>query len=265
MRTGLFASGLPWYRGDWPYRAHHRGVWGGAVRLLFDERLEDAPREVTVMPLRLMVRLAMLAAGAFITMGTAAFAQSAAETEKPVTPPDSYRVVMENDRMRMIELHIKAHSKIEVDTPPNRERFLYMLTDGALVLAAPGKKPYEFALNAGETAVFPPVSPIVENDTDSAVRALMVEIKEGSGRAVAGADRKGRIAGKRGGRAKVAVRSSGKSKAVKSAKPVKMKTAAKPVRPKAAVAKGPKPPLNLSKAASRPAKKVTGKGRGSDG
>jgi hypothetical protein len=237
--------------------------------LIFDERLEDAPREVTVMPLRLMVRLALLAAGAFVAMGTAAFAQAAADAEKPVTPPDSYRVVMENDRMRMIELHIKAHSKIEVDTPPNRERFLYMLTDGALILAAPGKKPYEFALNAGETAVFPPLSPIVENDTNAPVRALLVEFKEGSGRAVASGRAKGKVAVKRGGRAKVAVRSSGKSKPIKSAavkaKPVKAKSVAKPAKPKAAAAKGPKPPLNLSKAASKPARKVTGKSRGNDG
>jgi hypothetical protein len=238
--------------------------------LFFDERLGDAPREVTVMPFRLMVRLALLAAGTFVAMGTAmgtgAFAQTAAEPEKPVTLPDSYRVVMENDRMRMIELHIKAHSKIEVDTPPNRERFLYMLTDGALILAAPGKKPYEFALNAGETAVFPAVSPIVENGTDSAVRALMVEFKEGSGRAVASVGRKGKLVVKRGGRTRVvAVRSTGKPKSVKAAapkpKPMKTKSVAKPAnkpaKPKPAVAKGPKPPLNLSKAASKPARNIT--------
>ena len=104
-------------------------------------------------------------------------ANAQADPEKPVTPPDSYRVVMENDRMRMIEIHIKARSKVNVDSPAGRERFLYMLSDGALVLAPPGKTPYEFALHAGETAVFPAVSPTVENDTDPAVRALMVEIK----------------------------------------------------------------------------------------
>ena len=235
------------------------------------------------MSLHLMARLAPLTAGALIAVSAAgalvgmsamAYAQSTAEPEKPVTPPDSYRVVMENDRMRMIEIHIKAHSKVEVDTPPNRERFLYMLSDGALILAAPGKKPYEFALNAGETAVFPVLSPVVENDTDSAVRALMVEIKQGGGRSLAGGGRKGKFAGKRGMRAKFAARpggkaSSSKSQSTKSAasksKAAKAKHASKAAKPKTA-AKGPKPPLNLSKAATKPAKKkVTGKGRGSDG
>ena len=64
------------------------------------------------------------------------FAPPQARSERPVTPPDSYRVVMENERVRMIEIHIKPHSKVNVDSPPGRERFLYMLSDGALILAA---------------------------------------------------------------------------------------------------------------------------------
>ena len=119
------------------------------------------------------------AAAAFLALAPLALAQtqSTADPDRPVTPPDSYRVVMENERVRIIEIHIKARSKVNVDLPANRDRFLYMLSDGALVLAPPGKKPYEFALQAGETAVFPAVSPTVENDTDLPVRALMVEVK----------------------------------------------------------------------------------------
>src|SRR4051795_10466455 len=136
-----------------------------------------------------LIRRVPLAAGSLVAAASLAAAQP--DPDKPVTPPDSYRVVMENDRMRMIEVHIKAHSKVNVDSPANRERFLYMLSDGALILAPPGKTPYEFALHAGETAVFPAVSPVVENDTNSAVRALMVEIKEPA-RASAGARLKGK-------------------------------------------------------------------------
>jgi hypothetical protein len=100
--------------------------------------------------------------------------------DKPVTPPNATRILMENDRVRMIEFHIKPHSKLNVEAPANRERFLYMLTDGALILAPPGKAPYEFALHAGETVLFPAISPTVENDSDQAVRALMIEIKPGT-------------------------------------------------------------------------------------
>src|SRR5436853_7396680 len=120
-----------------------------------------------------LTRLAPLIASVLLGAMSIAAAQ-----DKPVTPPDSYRVVMENDRVRMIEVHVKPHSKVNVESEAGRERFLYMLSDGALILAPPGKMPYEFAMHAGETAVFPAVSPTVENDTDSAVRALMVEVKQ---------------------------------------------------------------------------------------
>src|SRR4051812_50128637 len=123
-----------------------------------------------------LMRLFSLAAAALVSANS--FAAAQADPERPVTPPDSYRIVMENERVRMIEIHVKPHSKVKVESPPERERFLYMLSDGALILAPPGKTPYEFALHAGETAVFPAVSPVVENDTNSAVRALMVEIKQ---------------------------------------------------------------------------------------
>jgi len=224
---------------------------------------------------RFLIRLALLPAAAFLAFASGAVAQtqSTADPERPVTPPDSYRVVMENERVRIIEVHIKAHSKVNVDSPAGRDRFLYMLSDGALVLAAPGKTPYEFALHAGETAVFPAISPVVENDTDAPVRALMVEIKDG-GRTVASARLKGKYAGRHGARGKFAARSSGgkslaskfsgKSKSVKSAKATSSKTVkvSRSSKPSAAVS-GVKPPLNLSKANAKPTKKA-GRSRGSD-
>lgn len=222
---------------------------------------------------KFLIRLALLPAAAFLAFASGAVAQtqSTADPERPVTPPDSYRVVMENERVRIIEVHIKAHSKVNVDSPAGRDRFLYMLSDGALVLAAPGKTPYEFALHAGETAVFPAISPVVENDTDAPVRALMVEIKDG-GRTVASARLKGKYAGRHGGRGKFAARSSGgksagKARSVRSARAaaVKSKPAAKVSRASkpSAAASGVKPPLNLSKANARPTKKA-GRSRGSD-
>jgi len=108
----------------------------------------------------------------------AAPSPTAEPSEKPVTPPNGIRVLMENDRVRMIEFHIRPRAKVNVEAPANRERFLYMLTDGALILAPPGRAPYEFALHAGETVLFPAVSPTVENDSDQSVRALMIELKQ---------------------------------------------------------------------------------------
>jgi quercetin dioxygenase-like cupin family protein len=190
------------------------------------------------------IRLLPLVAAALAAVTSLASAQ-----DKPVTPPDSYRVVMENERVRMIEVHVKPHSKVNVESPPNRERFLYMLSDGALILAPPGKTPYEFALHAGETAVFPAVSPTVENDTDSAVRALMVEVKQPMRTEVASKTRgKGKYA-KGKSRTRVAAKSAGKTRHASASR-----------KPSADAAKT-KPPLNLSKANAK-SKKVSGKGKG---
>lgn len=213
-----------------------------------------------------LVRLVPLAAGALVAATSLAAAQ--ADPERPVTPPDSYRVVMENDRMRMIEVHIKPHSKVLVDSPANRDRFLYMLTDGALVLAPAGKTPYEFALHAGETAVFPAVSPVVENDTNQAVRALMVEIKQPMrSEAVSKSRGKTRYAGKGKSRTTV-VRVRGNAKQIvvtrspaKSAGRSSTRTTAPRVtRAKTTVSSSAvkaNQPLNLKP------KKITGKSKGS--
>jgi hypothetical protein len=222
-----------------------------------------------------LIRLVPLAAGALVAATSLAAAQP--DPEKPVTPPDSYRVVMENDRVRMIEVHIKAHSKVNVDSPANRERFLYMLSDGALILAPPGKTPYEFALHAGETAVFPAVSPVVENDTNSAVRALMVEVKQPMRTEVASRSRgKTRYAGKGRSRATVVIRSGAKAKQVvvtrtPSKSAVRTKSARTTVGAKGTAVKASAParagkanqPLNLSKANNARPKKISGKSKGS--
>jgi hypothetical protein len=216
-----------------------------------------------------MTRLVALA-GALFGATPIAFAQ---DKDKPVTPPDSYRVVMENDRVRMIEININPHSKINVESQAGRERFLYMLSDGALILAPPGRAPYEFALHAGETAVFPAVSPTVENDTDSAVRALMVEMKEPARSAAVAGKPKGRYFAKGKTRGKP-VASVVRSKPRQVAKGVARgtargvaKAAPKSRKPKAAaVAKrsAAPAPLNLRKAASRPGRNVSGKSRGNN-
>ena len=109
-------------------------------------------------------------------------------------------------------------------------------------------------MHAGETAVFPAVSPIVENDTNSAVRALMVEIKTPMRTSVA-SKASGRTKFSKGkSRGKFAVRSGGKSKQATARKPSAAKSAAKP---------SGSSPLNLSKANAKPAKKISGKSRGS--
>jgi hypothetical protein len=207
-----------------------------------------------------MTRLVALA-GVLFGAAPIALAQ---DKDKPVTPPDSYRIVMENDRVRMIEININPHSKINVDSQSGRERFLYMLTDGALILAPPGKAPYEFALHAGETAVFPAVSPTVENDTNSAVRALLVEMKEPARSAAVAGRGRGQHFAKGKARGKPTVKVAARPKSRQAAKIGNTKS--RRPKPAAAVQTNAGPaPLNLRKAASKPARKISGKNRGKSG
>ena len=227
---------------------------------------------------KFLIRLALLPAAAFLALASSAVAQtqSTADPEKPVTPPDSYRVVMENDRVRMIEIHIKARSKVNVDSPAGRERFLYMLSDGALVLAPPGKTRTSSRCMRARPRCFPAVSPTVENDTDSAVRALMVEIKTPTRERRRAARRQGQIRQGQVARARCgqiqrqaerlgqqverlqrqAERPRGRNR-----KPSRRKAASRRRAP-------PASPMRRSICARpmrKPAKKVTGKSRGSDG
>ena len=84
---------------------------------MFDVRLLSAPREGSIDASIVLTDPACAAArGADrCAASSAAGAAAQADPEKPVTPPDSYRVVMENDRVRMIEIHIKPHSKVNVE------------------------------------------------------------------------------------------------------------------------------------------------------
>jgi len=107
--------------------------------------------------------------------------------------------------------------------------------------------------------VFPAVSPTVANDTDSAVRALMVEVKQPMrSTAVAGKGKaKWRYVGKGKSRTKVAVRSRAGSKQASRGRKPQASAARARSQPSANA------PLNLKKTNVKPARKVTGKNRGS--
>jgi hypothetical protein len=101
----------------------------------------------------------------------------------------------------------------------------------------------------------------VENDTDQAVRALMVEIKTPTRGAASSAGGRTKLA-KGKSRTRVAGKSGGKPSVARAKPKIKQ---AKTRRPEASAPSVTNAPLNLRNANARPAKKVTGKRRGSDG
>jgi hypothetical protein len=63
---------------------------------------------------------------------------------------DTAKTLLQNERVRVMEVSFKPGAKTSAVSQPNR--FLYALTDGALVFAPPGKTPFEFKEGGGRSA-----------------------------------------------------------------------------------------------------------------
>jgi quercetin dioxygenase-like cupin family protein len=89
---------------------------------------------------------------------------------------DNVKVLLENEQVRVMEMRFKPGAKLE--SLSHRNRFVYALTDGALVFTPPGRTAYELSFKAGEALWLPAQTAGTENDTDKEVRALVVDLKE---------------------------------------------------------------------------------------
>ena len=119
-----------------------------------------------------MARRRLLALAIFLALPLAAHAQE----RKP--EPEASKVLLDTERVRVIEMRVKPGAKFELKGHPYQ--FVYMLTDGSLVFSPPGKQPFELMLRAGEVSLLPSQSTATENDSEKEVRAVVVEIKESS-------------------------------------------------------------------------------------
>lgn len=122
-------------------------------------------------------RLAVAVALVIATLGVAAAQDTRA-------PRDVFKQVVDNERVRVFEVQFPPGAKV----PPRAfmNHLLFMVTDGTLVFTDTGKTPYEMTFKAGETYWFSAITRGIQNDTDKLIRILVVEVKEGGGRVVAG-------------------------------------------------------------------------------
>jgi quercetin dioxygenase-like cupin family protein len=116
-----------------------------------------------------MARFAVIAAALALALGPAQ-----AQTAK--SPGTDTKPLLENERMRVLEMLFKPGAKTSILSHP--QRFVYALTDGALVFSPPGKTPYELSFKAGEALWLPAEATATENDSDKEIRTLVVEFKE---------------------------------------------------------------------------------------
>jgi hypothetical protein len=122
----------------------------------------------------LMVRRGLLALAMALVLPLAAYAQ------ERKAEPETAKALLDTERVRVTEVRVKPGAKFELQGRPYQ--FVYMLTEGSLVFSPAGKQPYQLLLRAGEVSLLPSQSTTTENDGEKELRAVLVEIKEGSTR-----------------------------------------------------------------------------------
>jgi hypothetical protein len=118
------------------------------------------------------------------------------------TSTATMKQLIDNERVRVFEATFKPRTRLA--TRNYAAHVVYAPEEGTLVFVPVGRRGYEVNFNAGDAMWFGPLARATENDSDREVRVLIVEFKDGGGRAAAKASRgKGKARAKRaGGKAK---------------------------------------------------------------
>jgi quercetin dioxygenase-like cupin family protein len=123
-------------------------------------------------------------------------AAGAAQAQDVLTvAPSVFKLVMENNRIRVIEATFRPGEKVPEHSHP--DHLIYMLSPGTLVIRPPGRTAYEMTFNSGEAVYLAAQTRAAENDGERTVRVLIVELKPAPATSARRADR-----GRRGGRGK---------------------------------------------------------------
>lgn len=107
-----------------------------------------------------------------------------AEPAKPVIPdaptagPDIYKMVFENDKVRVFEVTFAPGAKIAMHQHPDHA--IYALTAGTLKITPEGGEAKDMTVKAGDAGFFPGESHAAENATDKEIKVALVELKAGA-------------------------------------------------------------------------------------
>ena len=99
-----------------------------------------------------------------------------AYTKDPVkTSPQYYKVLLENDQVRVLEYRLKAGEKEAMHSHP--AGVVYVLSGGKLKFSYPDGRTGERAAATGETIWREPTTHAVENIGDTEAHAIAVDLK----------------------------------------------------------------------------------------
>jgi quercetin dioxygenase-like cupin family protein len=117
-----------------------------------------------------------MAVGSFVTGGTAAVASWGLRAQDPVQQsPDFYRVLLENDEVRVLEYRLKPGQTEPLHSHP--EGVVYGFNDSKIRVTSADGKVTESAGKAGDVYWRKSVTHALENIGDTDVHSLAVEIK----------------------------------------------------------------------------------------
>jgi len=100
--------------------------------------------------------------------------------------PDVYKLVFENDRVRVMEITFKPGDKIAMHSHP--DHFVYVLSGGTLALSHPDGTTKEFEGKAGDVVWINAESHAAENVGTTEFKGVVVELKEPAAAPVASPD-----------------------------------------------------------------------------
>jgi len=112
----------------------------------------------------------------FILISLLAVLWTTAHAQDPVkTSPQYYKVLLENDQVRVLEYRLKAGEKEAMHSHP--AGVVYVLGGGKLKFSYPDGRTEEKAAATGETIWRDPTTHAVENIGDTEAHAIAVDLK----------------------------------------------------------------------------------------
>jgi len=113
----------------------------------------------------------------FFAIAIVCLAGSAALAQDPVkVDPKHYKVLMENDQVRVLHIHYGPHEKSVMHFHP--DSVVVYVTDIHGKFNFPDGKSTDASGNAGDTLKTPAVTHLPENTGDKAFDAVLVEFKK---------------------------------------------------------------------------------------
>jgi quercetin dioxygenase-like cupin family protein len=102
--------------------------------------------------------------------------RTAAAQDPVKVAPDIYKQIFENERVRVLDIRLKAGDKIAKHSHP--DHFIYVLEQGKVKISKPDGTSSDAEFKVGEVVWIPAETHWAENIGSTELHAIVVELKE---------------------------------------------------------------------------------------